>query len=104
MSLAIGMLFIDNIVGLAVGIVMGLIGHVFNYFKSWKYSMHLKMWYCIGCDIGFVLVGEQTKHSNSKYIASLAFGYTCYRVWGEDRPTKEIGWFWWLFSLYSLVQ
>lgn len=49
----------------------------------------------MACAIGFVVAGEKSTFTNSKYIAGLSLGYTCYRVWGEDKPTKETGWFWW---------
>jgi hypothetical protein len=95
MSLAIGMLFVENVAGLIAGIIMGLIGWLFKFITGWKGTIYLKMCYCIGCAIGFVLVGEATHFANSKYIASLTFGYVSYWMWGEDKPSKELGWFWW---------
>jgi len=38
---------------------------------------------------------EFEAHTNeAKYIGALFFGYTSFRVWGDDKPTKEITWFW----------
>jgi len=53
------------------------------------------MWYCIFCAILFVVGGEEAGYANAKFIASLTFGYSSYRVWGELKPHKEIGIAWW---------
>ena len=98
LGLSIGILFLENLAGLAVGIFMALLGVVFNKLPQTTLTMHLKMWYCIACAIGFVIAGEKSTFTNAKYIAGLSFGYTSYRVWGEVKPTKEIGWFWWLIQ------
>lgn len=60
--------------------------------------MYLKTVFCIGCAIFFVLVGEEIKYTNSKYIASLTLGYVCYRMWGEEKPTNELGWVWFFIT------
>ena len=96
---AIGTLFIDNLIGLAAGIVLGLISYLFNFLKKYnELNMYLKTIYCIGCAILFVLVGEDIKYTNSKYLASLTFGYVSYRMWGEDKPTSELGWVWFFIT------
>ena len=56
------------------------------------------MWYCIACAIAFIVAGEKSKFTNTKYIASLTLGYVCKRVWNDDVPTKELGWFWWVIQ------
>ena len=45
--------------------------------------------------IGLVIASELSTFKNAKFIACLSFGYTCFRVWGEHKPAKEIGdsWF-----------
>ena len=44
--------------------------------------------------IGFIIAAEVSHWKNSKYIACLAFGYTCFRVWGDHKPAKEIASVW----------
>jgi hypothetical protein len=94
MALTIGMLFIQNIAGLAVGVIMGLAGRVFKFIEKWKYCMWLKCLYCLVCGVGFIVAGEFSTFSNSKYIACLSLGYTCFRAWGDHKPAKELGQVW----------
>ncbi|CDW89456.1 mitochondrial sodium hydrogen exchanger nha2 [Stylonychia lemnae] len=98
LEVAIYVLILENIAGLVVGFIMAMVGNIFRLFPKTWVTMHLKMWYCIACAIAFVIAGEQSKWTNSKYIASLTFGYCSYRVWGEDKPTRELGWFWWFIT------
>jgi NhaP-type Na+/H+ or K+/H+ antiporter len=96
---AIGTLFLDNLIGLAAGIVFGCISYFFNFLKKYPtLNMYMKSVYCMGCAILFVLVGEEIKYTNSKYIAGLTFGYVSYRMWGEDKPTAELGWVWFFIT------
>jgi hypothetical protein len=53
------------------------------------------MWYCVACAIAFIIAGEKSKFTNTKYLASLTLGYVCNRVWGEAKPTHELAMFWW---------
>ena len=98
MEVAIYILVLENIAGLIAGFIMAMIGSFFKLLPKHWVTMHLKMWYCIGCAILFVNAGEESKWTNSKYIASLTFGYCSYRIWGEDKPSKELGWFWWFIT------
>jgi solute carrier family 9B (sodium/hydrogen exchanger), member 1/2 len=56
------------------------------------------MWYCIACAIGFIIGGEISTFTNSKYMASLTLGYVCGRVWGAQKPDKELATFWWIIQ------
>ena len=99
MSQAVGMVFLENAVGLVVGLVMGVIGLVFNKVPHPTLQMHLKMWYCIGLAIAYINLGTTySSFSDTKYIASLTTGYVCSRVWGDAKPTKELGYFWWFIQ------
>jgi hypothetical protein len=69
--------------GLIVGFCMAMIGMLFNKMEHKPFTLVLKMWYCIFCAIFFVVAGEEAGFANSKFIASLTFGYSSYRVWGE---------------------
>lgn len=46
------------------------------------------------CSIAFVIAAEKSTFKNAKYIACLSFGYTCFRVWGEHKPSKQIAECW----------
>lgn len=98
MGMSIGLLFLQNLAGLGVGVLMGMISMLFNYLPKKQWVMNLKALFCLACAIGFVIAGEKSTFTNSKYIAGLTFGYVCYRVWGEDKPTKETAWIWWTIT------
>lgn len=82
MGLAIGLLFISNIVALVVGVCLGLIGWVFKFVKNPELRMYLKLGYCIIGAMFFVIAEEYAGTKDTKYIAALFFGYTSFRVWG----------------------
>ncbi|CDW72201.1 mitochondrial sodium hydrogen exchanger 9b2 [Stylonychia lemnae] len=91
-------LFFENLIGFIAGFCLAMVGIVFNKMEHKPLTVNLKMWYCIFCAIFFVVVGEETGFANSKFIASLTFGYCSYRVWGEEKPHKEIGIAWWFIQ------
>jgi hypothetical protein len=98
MTSSIGGLFAENAIGLAIGLVMGFIGYVFKYVTNKQANTYLKMIYCLGNAIFFVLSGEKLLYPNAKYIASLTFGYISLRMWGEENPSYQLGWFWFFVS------
>ena len=56
-GLAIGYLFIQNIVGLGAGIILGIFGWFFKFIPRKSFRIYSKFVYCVACAIGFVLVG-----------------------------------------------
>jgi NhaP-type Na+/H+ or K+/H+ antiporter len=94
MGLEIGRLFIDNLIGLAIGVILGLAGWLLKYVKSKELRMYLKLAWCVIIAMCMVIIEEVAHGHDAKYIASLSFGYTSFRVWGAEKPAKEIGWFW----------
>ncbi|CDW74209.1 cpa1 family transporter: sodium ion proton [Stylonychia lemnae] len=51
---------LENITGIAVGILLGLLGFVFNYLPKKNLTLHLKMWYVVVCCIGMGVAGEES--------------------------------------------
>eukprot|EP00347_Sterkiella_histriomuscorum_P019238 403342411 len=94
MAMSIGLLFIGNVVALLIGITLGLCGWFLKYIKNAQTRIHMKLCYCIFGAISFVIIEEYAESHDCKYIAGLFFGYTLSRVWGEEKPTKHIAWFW----------
>eukprot|EP00347_Sterkiella_histriomuscorum_P004939 403358501 len=94
-SLAIGMLFVQNIAGLCIGVLVGCTSWFFKFFKSFKHLMWAKAVYCTILGVAFILAGDMSTFTNSKFIACLSFGYTCFRFWGADKPSKELGTIFW---------
>ena len=94
MAFAIGMLFIENVAALAIGIVYGLTGWFYKFIKNPKIRIYCKLAHCIVAAMFFVIVEYHAKTSDAKYLGALSFGYVSYRVWGEDKPSKELAWFW----------
>jgi hypothetical protein len=74
---------------------MGLAGWLFKYIENKSYSINLKCAYALLISIGLIIASEESTFKNAKYIACLSFGYTCFRVWGEKKPAKQIAdcWF-----------
>ena len=90
MGLTIGILFIKNIAGLIAGILLGLLGWLFKFIKKPRVLPYLKTAYCVSCAIAFVVAGGAINFSDGVFIAALAFGYVCNRIWGESKPAKEL--------------
>ncbi len=91
--MTVGWLFIHVAVGLVVGILVGLTSWLFK-FVTWKYAIHLKAAYSVIIAVAFVIISEYSTFKDSKFIACLAFGYTCFRFWGTNKPVKEIASLW----------
>jgi len=88
MGLAIGELFIGNIVGFFVGVCMGLLGWFFKFIKNDQLRIYMKFLYCILSSISFVIMEEYNPVHDVKYICALFFGYTLNRVWNGEKPQK----------------
>lgn len=94
MGLAIGMLFVTNIIALIIGIAMGFGGWIFKFIKNPTVRIYCKLLYCIVGAMTFVIIEEHAGTKDCKYIAALFFGYVLFRMWGLDKPSKHIAWFW----------
>lgn len=85
---AIGSIFVHNIAGIIAGVIMGLTGWFFKFIDHKPYTINIKCAYAIVVSIGLIIASEMSTFSNARFIACLSFGYTCFRVWGENKPTK----------------
>lgn len=50
----------------------------------------MKAFYCMAFAVGDIVATNKSKFSQAKYIAALAFGYVCFRVWKQEKPAKEL--------------
>jgi NhaP-type Na+/H+ or K+/H+ antiporter len=91
---AIGKVFVQNAIGLVIGVSLGLGAWPFKFIKNNKIRIYSKLLFCIIGAMVFVIIGYEADAADAKYIAALSFGYTCFRFWGTDKPAKEIAWFW----------
>jgi hypothetical protein len=91
---SIGKVFVQNAVGLVIGVSLGLGAWPFKFIKNDKIRIYLKLLFCVIVAIVLVIIGSKANAPEAKYIAALSFGYTCFRFWGTDKPSKEIAWFW----------
>jgi hypothetical protein len=82
------------VAGVIAGVIMGLIGWAFKFLLHKSYCIYLKCTYSMLVGIGFIIASELSGFKNAKYIACLSFGYTCFRVWGDHKPAKEIATCW----------
>jgi solute carrier family 9B (sodium/hydrogen exchanger), member 1/2 len=90
----IGLLFIEKIIALFVGVSLALFGWFFKFIKNDTLRINLKLAFCVFGAICFVIFEEHASSHDAKYVSALAFGYTCFRLWEQDKPAKEIAWFW----------
>jgi len=94
------MLFVQNIGGLAFGIILALFGYVFRYYDNTEASVHLKAAWCVAAAVILAVVSQYSTLENGKFLGSLAFGYVSFRIWGADKmPTKQLAWFWWAYQV-----
>ncbi|CDW88253.1 mitochondrial sodium hydrogen exchanger 9b2 [Stylonychia lemnae] len=94
-GLTIGLLFVDNLIGIAVGILLGLSGLIFRCLCQNNLTQYIKLCFVVICCIGIGVSGEESSFINAKYITSLTFGITLQRTWGQSRPINELKWFQW---------
>jgi hypothetical protein len=94
MGVAIVLLFVGFIVAFFIGVGMCLLGWFFKFIKNPKLRMYAKLAYCVVGPMTFVIMEEHSGTKDTKYMAALFFGYTLFRVWGMEKPAKEIAWFW----------
>jgi hypothetical protein len=81
-----------------MGVLLAFVGYLFKYIEGRSFTIFLKLIWCLFSAVVFAVIAEYSTLANSRYLANLSFGYTSYRLWGENgRPTKELGWFWWGF-------
>lgn len=73
---------------------MGLIGWIFNLIRHNTARKCAKFIYCICGAISLVVMEEYGGIDDVKYIGALFYGYTLSRVWGSEKPVKEVAWFW----------
>ena len=76
------MLFVGFIVAFFVGVGYGLLGYFFKYIKNDRIRIYAKLAFCISGAIIFVIIEEYSGTKDTKYMAALFFGYTCFRFWG----------------------
>lgn len=88
------MIFVEIFVGAAIGTILGLCGWFFKYIKHWKSQIYLKALWCIAVAIADIIAVQKSGFTESKYIGALLFGYTSFRIWGEDKPNKQIAQAW----------
>lgn len=93
-GLSIGLLFVGNVVGLLIGIAMGLMGWVFTKISNPTVRIYAKFIYCAVGAMVLVIIEEYAYTKDCKYIAALFFGYTLFRMWGDEKPAKHVAWFW----------
>lgn len=84
------MIILEIVVGLGVGIGFGFLSYFFKHINSWKSQLWLKALWCISIAIAFVLAADLTGFKEAKYIAALFFGYVSFRLWGANKPSKEL--------------
>ena len=84
---SIGKIFVHNVAGVGLGGILGLIGWGLKFINNKPVGLWIKCIYCIICAIIIVVAAELTTYTNGKCIACLTLGYTCFRIWGEDKPS-----------------
>ena len=90
----IGMVIVKFIVGAVVGIAIGFLGWFFKFIHNKKVSIVLKAVWSVFWALAFTVGSTKSGYTEAKYTAALCFGYVCNRLWGLEKPMKEIAFFW----------
>lgn len=73
-----------------MAVLLGLFGWVFNFIKNKELQLNIKALWCTSIAVANIITVQYTGFSESKYIGALVFGYVSFRVWGQDKPNKQI--------------
>lgn len=76
---------------------MGLAAWLFNKFNDKPWCIYAKFLYCLVMVFLFPFGFDYDGYPHAKFIAALFFGYFCYRVWGEDKPSALLYKMWYFF-------
>jgi len=77
----------EIIIGGLLGVALGLVGIVFNKFEEYRYCLLFKAIYCMAVVIAYPVTAEVLHFKNAKYMGTMMFGYTCYQIWGDEKPS-----------------
>jgi type III secretory pathway component EscS len=93
------------IVGALIGIACGFIGWTFKFIKNESLRTWVKFIWCFMVVLSFAIGSDVANYSEAKFIGSLLFGYTSFRVWGLDKPTAHLNFWWFLMQplLFSTI-
>eukprot|EP00347_Sterkiella_histriomuscorum_P000158 403376950 len=87
-------LILQLIAALIIGLTMGTAGIIFNKVENTNTRLQLKATWATFCAIALVFISEEVGLPDAKYVASLFFGYGSFRVWGTDKPNKQLANIW----------
>lgn len=90
---SLGLLIARNVYEVFGGIIAGIILGLFMKLII-KTSLKVKCFASFFISIGFIIICEVIKANQSKYVGVIAYGYVCFRVWGNDKPKKELALIW----------
>ena len=89
----LGYVIIQIVVGLILAFAVGFAMKIFNRWSPEK-TKWPKFFVTVFFAIAAPIVAELVHFPESKFIFIIFYGYTCYRVWGEDKPEHELALFW----------
>jgi len=81
-------------VALAIGLVLALPCWLIKFIPNKKLRVYLKLVCCVIAAMLFVILEHEASTHDASYVASLTFGYVCFRLWGDEKPSKELATFW----------
>lgn len=93
----IGMSVFYFVIGILFGAVAGFSMKIFNFCSTSEYpraKIWLKFAITLFLAIFLPFATHYTRFEESKYIGIIFFGYFSYRVWGDEKPDKELANFW----------
>jgi NhaP-type Na+/H+ or K+/H+ antiporter len=96
----IGMMFLQLICGVIIGLLLGLVGLLFNKYNHMKHTMFFKAFYAMTIIASLPMVANKVAFPNIKFIGALTFGYVLNRVWGKHKPAVELTHMWTLCAYF----
>jgi hypothetical protein len=84
------LVFVEVFTGIGGGVLLGLLGYFFKYISNVTVRMWAKFAYCMLMVIGFPVTSQLTGFTEIRFIGILFCGYTLFRVWGLDKPSRYL--------------
>jgi NhaP-type Na+/H+ or K+/H+ antiporter len=96
-AVSIIMVLVQIVTGAGIGVILGLLGWTFKFIKNIKLRIWVKFLYVVAAVLGFGIGSDLSGFSDAKFIGILFFGYSSFRVWGNEKPTVYLNRLWFCY-------
>ena len=84
------------LIGIVIGVGLGISMKAFECCKCFHSNtlIKVKFGFMLSVALATPYVFNVLSLEESKYIFIITYGYVCFRVWGDQKPDKELAFFW----------